>query len=205
MSAPTFDPSKYLKRLGGKGGPTEYLEVKWRVVWFRTEHPDGQITTEPVRIDDALAVFKATVSYVHDSGRMVVGTGHGSETPNDFRDYIEKAETKAIGRALAALGYGTPFALDFEEAPTLTPAADRPHVADSPVARPPRAAAPAGVAISESEAADWLAKLDEVRSLPEAAQLVNTLRTRLGKDHPVTRTAQERLMALRNTGKEGHA
>lgn len=36
-------------------------------------------------------------------------TGHGSETPRDFSDYIEKAETKAIGRALAALGYGTQF------------------------------------------------------------------------------------------------
>ncbi|HYI93432.1 MAG TPA: hypothetical protein VEX68_07805, partial [Bryobacteraceae bacterium] len=32
----------------------------------------------------------------------------------DFRDYIEKAETKALGRALAALGFGTQFCADFE-------------------------------------------------------------------------------------------
>ncbi len=41
-------------------------------------------------------------------------TGYGSEAQGDFADYIEKAETKAIGRALAALGYGTQFALDFD-------------------------------------------------------------------------------------------
>ncbi len=35
-----------------------------------------------------------------------VAVGHGSEAAGDFGDFIEKAETKAIGRALAALGYG---------------------------------------------------------------------------------------------------
>src|SRR3546814_7260726 len=42
-------------------------------------------------------------------------TGYGSETPKDFGDYIEKAETKAIGRALGALGFGTQFTDDFDE------------------------------------------------------------------------------------------
>src|SRR5581483_1538041 len=32
-----------------------------------------------------------------------------SETATDFGDFIEKAETKAIGRALNALGYGAQF------------------------------------------------------------------------------------------------
>jgi hypothetical protein len=41
-------------------------------------------------------------------------TGWGSETADDFEDYIEKAETKALGRALAALGYGTQFCEDFD-------------------------------------------------------------------------------------------
>ena len=54
-------------------------------------------------------------------------TGWGSESSGDFRDYLEKAETKAIGRALAALGFGTQFCPDFE----FGAAAGR--VVDSPV------------------------------------------------------------------------
>ncbi len=57
-----------------------------------------------------MAVFRAEV-ILPNGGRA---TGYGSEAQADFADYIEKAETKAIGRALAALGYGTQFALDFE-------------------------------------------------------------------------------------------
>ncbi len=43
-----------------------------------------------------------------------------------FSDYIEKAETGAIGRALAALGYGTQFAPEFNE---------EHRIVDSPVER----------------------------------------------------------------------
>jgi len=39
----TFEPSKYLVNLNGKG---EYLEVKWRLLWLRTEHPDAVIETD---------------------------------------------------------------------------------------------------------------------------------------------------------------
>jgi hypothetical protein len=52
-----------------------------------------------------MAIFKATVS-VPSGGKA---TGYGSETAGDFPDFIEKAETKAIGRALNALGYGAQF------------------------------------------------------------------------------------------------
>ena len=58
-----------------------------------------------------------------------------SETMSDFRDYFEKAETKAIGRALAMLGYGTQFAPELDEAERVvdTPqpakiAADKPQI-----------------------------------------------------------------------------
>jgi hypothetical protein len=42
-------------------------------------------------------------------------TGHGSETQQDFPDFFEKAETKAIGRALAIAGYGTDTAADLDD------------------------------------------------------------------------------------------
>ena len=101
-----FDPSKHLSKVGGG----DYLEVKWRLVWLRDRHPDAAIETDLVSHHDDLAVFRARVT-LPDGGSA---TGWGSEGPNDFRDYIEKAETKAIGRALAALGFGTQFCPDFE-------------------------------------------------------------------------------------------
>ena len=55
----------------------------------------------------------------------------GRKTAAHCSRYQEKAETKAIGRALAALGYGTQFCSDFDEGGSVT---------DAPVQRQPRAA-----------------------------------------------------------------
>lgn len=100
-----FDPTPYFRQLRGRGGGSDYLDVKWRLVWLRKDHPDAQIATELVQHDPQMAIFKATVS-VPTGGKA---TGYGSETASDFPDFIEKAETKAIGRALNALGYGAQF------------------------------------------------------------------------------------------------
>ncbi|MCC6314411.1 MAG: hypothetical protein IT337_10405 [Thermomicrobiales bacterium] len=106
IAAATFEPGRYLTKVGG----SDYLEVKWRLVWLRETHPDAEITTELVSHDGSLAIFRAKVA-IPGGGSA---TGWGSEGPDDFRDYIEKAETKAIGRALAALGFGTQFCPDFD-------------------------------------------------------------------------------------------
>jgi hypothetical protein len=78
--------------------------------------------------NDNTAVFRAQVS-IPDGGSA---TGWGSESAGDFRDYLEKAETKAIGRALAALGFGTQFCPDFEFGAAVG------RVVDSPVKTPAR-------------------------------------------------------------------
>lgn len=101
-----FDPSRFLTLVSGK----EYLEVKWRLVWLRSEYPDALIHTNLERYEDNEAIFKAVVT-LPDGGSA---TGWGAEDAQGFGDYLEKAETKAIGRALAALGYGTQFCGDFE-------------------------------------------------------------------------------------------
>jgi hypothetical protein len=135
-----FDPTPYLRQLGGRRGPgQEYLDVKWRLLWLRKEHPDAQIVTEHVRIDDGIAIFKATVT-LPSGGKA---TGYGSETAGDFGDFIEKAETKAIGRALNALGYGAQFSERGEEdatasGPPPAPPARPAAAAPSPPAAPPR-------------------------------------------------------------------
>lgn len=101
-----FEPSKYLSRYNG----ADYLEVKWRLVWMRDRHPDASLETTLISHDDNMAVFRARVA-IPGGG---AATGWGSEAAGDFRDYLEKAETKAIGRALAALGFGTQFCPDHE-------------------------------------------------------------------------------------------
>src|SRR5919112_805974 len=113
-----FDPTPYLRQLHGRGraGGGDYLDVKWRLLWLRKEHPDAEIVTELVQHDPQMAIFKATVS-VPTGGKA---PGYGSETASDFPDFIEKAETKAIGRALNALGYGAQFG-DFQRSDDLMP------------------------------------------------------------------------------------
>jgi hypothetical protein len=123
-SEKVFDASRYLTKLKGK----DYLEVKWRLLWLRTEHPDAVIETELARLEmePPMAVFRARVS-IPDGGSA---TGWGQEELKDFGDFLEKAETKALGRALAALGYGTQFTEDFDFAE-----GDPNRVVDSPVDR----------------------------------------------------------------------
>ena len=119
MADRPFDPSRHLTHLNGR----DYLEVKWRLLWLRTEHPEAIVQTELARQEGTMALFKARVA-IPGGGEA---TGWGMETKEDFGDYVEKAETKALGRALAALGYGTQFCEEFESGGS---------VVDAPVARP---------------------------------------------------------------------
>lgn len=132
----SFDVNGHLTRLKGK----DYLEVKWRLVWFRDDHPDWSIETEPLILEDKKAVFRA---YVKDSQGRVLAMGTKSETPAGFADFIEKAETGSVGRALAHLGYGTQFAPELEEGE---------RIVDSPVERP-RAVPPVTIETLYAEAA----------------------------------------------------
>jgi hypothetical protein len=87
----------------------EYLEVKYRLVWFREDHPDWAIETELLSVNENSAYGRATIKDEH--GR-IIATSHKFETKKGFPDFIEKAETGSIGRALALIGYGTQFCAD---------------------------------------------------------------------------------------------
>lgn len=117
-----FNPNDHMMKLKGK----DYLQVAWRLVWFREDHPDFGINAEALTITEDHAIFKATIT---NADGVQVSSGHGSESKRDFGDFIEKAETKAIGRALAMLGYGTQFAADELD--------EGERIVDSPINRAP--------------------------------------------------------------------
>ena len=118
-----FNPNEHMMKLKGK----DYLQVAWRLVWFREDHPDWSIDPTIIEMDAEHAIFKAVIS---DENGAQKCAGHGSESKRDFGDFIEKAETKAVGRALAMLGYGTQFtAAEFDEGE---------RIVDSPIDRMPR-------------------------------------------------------------------
>ena len=98
-----FNPNDHMMKLKGR----DYLQVMWRLVWFREERPDWSIEPELLNADENQALFRATI---RDENGVIKSQAHGSESRKDFGDYLEKAETKAVGRALAMLGYGTQFA-----------------------------------------------------------------------------------------------
>lgn len=100
-----FNPNEHMMKLKGK----DYLQVAWRLVWFREEHPDWALNADVLEHDENHAIFKAVIC---DENGIQKSSGHGSESKKDFGDFLEKAETKAIGRALAMLGFGTQFAAD---------------------------------------------------------------------------------------------
>lgn len=102
-----------------------YLQVAHRILWWREECPTHSVETEFVILNEKEATAKATIK---DGAGRVLATSHKTETHKDFpAGHAEKAETGAIGRALALCGYGTQFAPELDE---------EERIVDSPVTRP---------------------------------------------------------------------
>src|SRR5260221_8772744 len=126
-----FNPNEHLMKLKMGQSAQDYLPVQWRLVWFRELCPQGTIDTEELGHDTERPVaaevyvwspekrksektVKKSKGYARyraivTDGKGGRATGTKSENAANFADYGEKAETGSIGRALAALGYGTQF------------------------------------------------------------------------------------------------
>lgn len=120
-----------------KGKP--YLQVAHRFVMLNDDKQRFVIKTEFPLLTSDETVCHALVMICDEIGAVMrQATGTKRETKKDFADHTEKAETGAIGRALAMLGYGTQFAIqDMDEGERL---ADAPVV---PAKRPVKAVAKA--------------------------------------------------------------
>jgi hypothetical protein len=207
----TFNPREHLIELKSKQGTQEYLPVQWRLVWFREACPQGEILTELITLDldretqeegyawnnetrrsekvvklaKGYAMFKATVK----DGKGGIATGYKSEKAASFSEYAEKAETGAIGRALAALGYGTQFAPELNEEHRIvdapvdrgTPSTDGNGYGRKPLAsvRPPLPAntGKTNGTATEEHASDALATEQQLNSIRKLCQ-------HLGKPEP---------------------
>lgn len=119
-----FNPRDHFINLKGK----QYLPVAARIAWFREEHPDWSIVTKAVP-DLSGTDYCTFHAEICDRNHIILATAHKTEHEKHFADYREKAETGAIGRALALCGYGTLFAQELEE--PITPAGDM-RIVDTP-------------------------------------------------------------------------
>lgn len=122
-----FSPEPHLIKLKGK----DYLEVKWRLVWFRQAHPAEEGWGIHTICEEATETSARYRAQILDPEGRIVGESSKTETKSGFADFVEKAETGAIGRALAVCGYGTQFCGDELD--------EGERIVDSPVARKPAA------------------------------------------------------------------
>ena len=109
-----FNPADFTRNLPNEDGTMSmYLDVKYRLLWFRLHRPEGKIDTEIIHVDDKSAVVSCKLyeSKTDPADQYIARScAQRFVTQEKFGDrYLEIAETAAIGRVLAAAGYGTQF------------------------------------------------------------------------------------------------
>lgn len=87
-----------------------YVTVSERLAAFYERYPDGSIQCDLLELTDARVVIRASAYRQPDDARPSVG--HASltipgSTPYTRGSELENAETSAVGRALALLGFET--------------------------------------------------------------------------------------------------
>jgi hypothetical protein len=116
-----------------------YQTVGFRVNKFREDHPDWTIETQLISEDDIKVVMKALIysnkaaPVLEEYEPHLLATGYAEEVRASSKinetSALENAETSAIGRALAALGYaGTEYASADEVANAISAQTDFPHI-----------------------------------------------------------------------------
>ena len=109
-----FNPAEFTRNLPNEdGGTSLYLDVKYRLLWFRLHRPLGKISSEIVSVNEKSAIV--TCRLYADRGDpadqyLAQSSAQRFASTEKYGDrYLEIAETAAIGRVLAAAGYGTQF------------------------------------------------------------------------------------------------
>lgn len=107
-----LDISKHLMTIEDKDGTTrKYLPVAIRVQLFRSQYPQGRIVSTIKDKGERFCFAEAEI-YLHYRDEYPIATAHAEALLSQYDDFshiVEAAETKAIGRALAYAGFGTPI------------------------------------------------------------------------------------------------
>ena len=167
----------------------EYFTVAERVQNLTDKlSGDYSLTTEIIQFDEALVVMKAILIFNNNQY-----TGHAFERSSSSQinktSHLENCETSAIGRALAAAGYGGTEYASANEVQNAIAQQAAPSAPVAPVAAP--VAAPVQESSNEPptyKMTAFLLKCVNERSLDEA----DTLFKEMATDHP----AEVALMSL---------
>lgn len=129
-----FNPADFVRNTVGEEGESDlYLDVKYRLLWFRLHCPNGKIDPELVHLDEKSAVVCCKVyADKADPADQFIGKAYSQRFPTEERfgdRFLEIAETVAKGRALADAGYGTQFCMNGETLASI--------IADAPIKMPP--------------------------------------------------------------------
>ena len=123
-----FNPQDHMIKVSGK----DYLPAAARIAWFRHENPTAAIITELLTVGD-VSYVRATIT--RDGNILATAMKTVTAFVRSDKDFgLEKAETGAIGRAIAFCGYGILQAGD--------DVSEGDELADSPQNRQKQAATP---------------------------------------------------------------
>ena len=134
----------------------DYVDVHQRIEKFYEKFPEGSIQTEVAKLDDSIVIMRAYAYRNPDDPRPSIGhsqLGIPGTTPYTRGSEIENAETSAVGRAIAFLGFETKNGIASAQE-VRNKQTDTPRKAPSAPQETPQK--PAGPRYPEGEpAADW--------------------------------------------------
>ena len=110
-----FEPKDYLRKEETEDGVSYYLDTKYRLLWFRMKYPEGKLVKIPKALNKEFATFEVRVyTDKNDAENNFLANGFASRYKDDGNEkfglnFVESAETAALGRALKDAGFGTQF------------------------------------------------------------------------------------------------
>ena len=110
-----FEPKEYLRKEVTEDGVSFYLDTKYRLLWFRLKYDNGKIVKIPKALNKEYATFEVRIyADKNDAEENFLANGFASRYKDDANEkfglnFVESAETAALGRALKDAGFGTQF------------------------------------------------------------------------------------------------
>jgi len=110
-----FEPKDYLRKEVNEDGVSFYLDTKYRLLWFRLKYDNGKIVKIPKALNKEYATFEVRIyANKNDAEDNFLANGFASRYKDDSNEkfglnFVESAETAALGRALKDAGFGTQF------------------------------------------------------------------------------------------------